>query len=80
MILLKHTHCLAVQSTLTFDTTIYLSPPAKVKQNYISNIQVRLGVVASSTDLSDANAVIQALDSAGIVYENLFTLSNINID
>lgn len=69
-----------IQSTLNFDLPIYLSPPAEFKKNYIADIRVRLGVVPTTTNLRDSQDVIQALDDEGVIYEDLFTLSDINIE
>jgi hypothetical protein len=69
-----------IQSTLMFDTIIYLSPPANFKQNYIANIKVRLGVVPTTTNLNNSESIIEALDTEGIPYTDLFTLANVNIE
>jgi hypothetical protein len=69
-----------IQSTLNFDTTVYLSAPANLKHNFIAEIKIRLGVVNDAVNLRDSNAVVEALDEEGIPYTDLFSLADINID
>lgn len=69
-----------IQSTLNFETVIYLSPPANFKQNYIANIKVRLGIVPTGTDMRNSEAIIDALDSEGVPYTDIFTLADVNIE
>lgn len=69
-----------IQSTLTFEVPVYLSPPAEFKKNYIADIKIRLGVVPVSVDLRNSEDVIAALDSEGVPYDDLFTLSDIDIE
>lgn len=69
-----------IQSTLSFEVPVYLSPPAEFKKNYIADIKIRLGVVPTTTNLRNSQDVIQALDAEGAIYEDLFTLSDIDIE
>lgn len=69
-----------IQSTLEFEVPVYLSPPAEFKKNYIADIKVRLGVVARTVDLNNSYQVIEALNDSGAVYEDVFTLADIDIE
>lgn len=69
-----------IQSTLSFEVPIYLSPPAQFKKNYIADIKVRLGVVAQTVDLNNSFQVIEALNDQGVAYEDVFTLADIDIN
>lgn len=69
-----------IQSTLMFEVTFYLSPPADIKKNFIANVLIRLGVVPDSTDFTHSEPVLEALDQEGIQYTDLFTLADINIE
>lgn len=69
-----------IQSSLSFECPVYLSPPADFKSNYIADIKVRLGVVPTTVNLRDSGQVIQALDAEGAIYEDLFTLADVDIE
>ena len=69
-----------IQSSLSFEVPVYLSPPADYKSNYIASIKVRLGVVPTTTNLRDSGEVIATLDSEGFQYDDLFTLADIDIE
>lgn len=69
-----------IQSTLSFDVPVYLSPPAELKKNWIADIKIRLGVVPSTTNLRNSYEVVQALNDEGVPYEDLFTLADVDIE
>ena len=69
-----------IQSTLMFEVTFYLSPPADLKKNFIANILVRLGVVPDATNFKYPEPVLEALTEEGAIYTELFTLADIDIE
>jgi hypothetical protein len=56
---------------------IYISVPAKIKNDYIANIQLRVGQISQSTSLS--GDIIAELDDLGFTYETLFDLDEFEI-
>ena len=66
-----------IQSRLGFSVPIYLSIPAKVHDNYVEEIYLRIGAV--SADAETSFDIISDLDSQGIEYEKIFSLDNVDI-
>ena len=66
-----------IQTRMGFALPVYLSAPAIVNQNYIKNINLRIGTVSS--DLASSFDVISDLDSQGIEYNRIFSLDDVDI-
>jgi hypothetical protein len=69
-----------IQSVLHFDVPFYLSGPAEVKNNFVQEIQMRIATVPTDTIFDDSYSVLEALDAEGAQYNEIFSLSNINIE
>ncbi len=66
-----------IQSRIAFSVPIYLSIPAKVHDNYIKDIHIRIGAIGN--DINTPFDVISDLDAQGIVYDKSFSLDDIDI-
>ncbi len=66
-----------IRTKLGFQIPIYLSIPAKVHDNYIKDIYMRIGAV--NTDLNSSFDIISDLDSQGAEYNKVFSLDDIDI-
>ena len=56
---------------------IYIAVPSKIKNNYIADIQLRVGLVSQATEGS--YNIIAELDDLGYEYETLFDVSELEI-
>lgn len=63
---------------LQFSLPIYLSIPTNLRNDYIKDIYVRLGVVENASNTSEE--MIADLDAQGIDYEKWFTLDDVDIN
>lgn len=63
---------------LQFSFPIYLSIPANLRNDFIKDIMVRIGMV-NNADLTNEEMIAE-LDSQGLDYENWFSLDDIDID
>ena len=66
-----------VQTTLSFDAPIYLSAPTQVRDNYIAEVRLRVGVVNNIDSVEDA---LSQLDQEGVEYEIVKTLKDVSLD
>jgi hypothetical protein len=66
-----------IQTRLAFMAPIYLSIPAKVHDNYVKDIYLRIGAVGS--DVQTSYDIITDLDAQGEEYEKVFSLNDVNI-
>jgi len=66
-----------IQSRLGFMAPIYLSVPAKVHDNYVKDIYLRIGAVGSN--VKNSYDIIADLDAQGEEYEKVFSLSDVDI-
>lgn len=62
---------------LQFSFPIYLSIPSNLRDDYIKDIYVRIGVVENTSNTSEE--IIADLDAQGIDYEKWFSLDDIEI-
>ena len=67
-----------IQTTLSFTVPIWISVPTDIRNDYIKDIFLRIGVV--STDSVTNEQMIADLDGQGLPYEQIFTLDDIDID
>ncbi len=67
-----------IQTRIGFGVPIYLSVPAKVHQQYVKDIFIRIGAVGS--DAQNSYDIIADLDSQGIEYDKIFSMDDIDID
>jgi len=67
-----------IKTSMGFSLPIYLAAPANVTQNYIRDINIRIGAVNS--DVTNNFDIISDLDSQGIEYTRAFTLDDVDID
>ncbi len=64
-------------TTLNFNMPIYISAPANLRDDYIKDVFVRIGMVSGA---ANGNAeMIADLDSQGLDYENWFSLDDVDI-
>lgn len=66
-----------IQSTLNFALPVYIAAPAKVKNNFIREIQMRVGLVSQIN--SGSHNIIAELDQLGFEYEKIFDLDDVEI-
>ena len=66
-----------IQTTLSFMVPIYVAVPAKIKNNWIAEINLRVGLVSQSTQGS--HNIIAELDDLGFEYENIFSLDDFDL-
>lgn len=69
-----------IQTTLSFETVVYLAAPANVKTNFIQDIKIRLGVVPTTVNLSNDGEIISYFNEQGVQYDEIFTLADVNIE
>jgi len=63
---------------LQFSFPIYLAIPANLRDDFIKDIMVRIGMVNNASLTNEE--MIADLDAQGLDYENWFSLDDINID
>ncbi len=66
-----------IQTTLQFAVPVWISVPAKIKNNYIADIQLRVGLISEST--TQSRDIIAELDDLNFEYENIFNLDDFEI-
>ena len=66
-----------IQTTLNFEVPIYMSAPVEVHDKFVQDIFVRIGAVNAASRSSED--IVADLDAQGITYDNVFTLSDIDI-
>ena len=66
-----------IQTTLQFLMPIWISVPPKIKDNFIADIQLRVGLVSQST--SGSHDIIAELDDLGFKYEKIFELDDLDL-
>lgn len=64
-----------IQNSLDFTVPIWIAAPAHLKQDFIKDVYMRLGVVDSAADGS--YDIIAQLDDLGFDYEKVFTFDGI---
>jgi hypothetical protein len=64
-----------ITSSLIFQTTCYLSPPAVIKTNFIKSIRLRLDAIKNSDNLYD---VVNDVNRALPPYEELINVDKLN--
>lgn len=64
-----------IQTTCQFMVPIYIAVPAKIKNDWIADIYLRLGVASGSSFSGGSENVIAELDDLGFDYQKLFDLS-----
>ena len=63
---------------LQFSMPIYISAPANIKDDFVKEILIRIGMVENSSNTSEE--ILADLDSQGISYEKWFSLDDIQLD
>ena len=66
-----------IQTTLSFLMPIYIAVPAKIKDNFIADINLRVGLVSAAT--SGSHNIIAELDDLEFDYGSLFTLDDFDL-
>lgn len=66
-----------IQTTLQFLMPIYIAVPAKIKNNFIADINLRVGLVSAAT--SGSHNIIAELDDLEFDYESLFSLDDLDL-
>ncbi len=66
-----------IQTTLQFIVPVYISVPAKIRNNYIAEIQLRVGLISQST--SGSRNIIAELDDLDFEYETIFDLDDFDL-
>jgi len=64
-------------TTLNFQVPIWISVPSDVRNDYIKDIFLRIGVVSTASETNEE--MLADLDGQGIPYEQIFTLDDIDI-
>jgi len=64
-----------IQTTLQFLMPIWIEIPMKIKNNFIADINLRVGLVSASTSGSDN--IIAELDDLGFDYEQIFNVDEL---
>lgn len=67
-----------IQSTLSFDVPVYISAPAEVHDKFVKDIFIRIGAVNSASQ-SSAD-IIADLDAQGILYDQAFSLDDVDLN
>lgn len=67
-----------IQTFIGFTMPVYIAVPADVHQRYVKDIFMRIGMVG--TDAETSFDIVQELDEAGVEYEHIFSLGDIEID
>ena len=66
-----------IQTTLQFLMPIFIAVPAKIKNNFIADINLRVGLVSAGT--RGSHDIIAELDDLGFDYDSLFTLDDLEL-
>ena len=66
-----------IQTTLQFEMPVYLAVPKKIKNNYIADIQLRIGLVTGSS--TNSGDIIAELDDLGFEYDTIFNLDDFEL-
>ncbi len=66
-----------IQTTLGFLMPIWISVPAKIKNNFIADILVRVGLVSQTT--TGSGNIIAELDDLGFDYDTIFDLDDFEL-
>lgn len=67
-----------IQTTLSFDMPVYISAPSNIKDNYIKDIYLRIGVVSDVHASPDE--IMAELDVEGAMYELIASADDLGID
>ena len=66
-----------IQTTLQFLMPIWISVSPKIKDNFIADIKLRVGLVSQST--SGSHNIIAELDDLGFEYDDIFKLDDLDL-
>lgn len=69
-----------IQQTLSFEAIIYMAAPAYIKENFIKNIKIRLGVVPTTLNLQNSEDVIEYFNTEELAYNEIFNLADVDIE
>jgi hypothetical protein len=64
-----------IQTTCQFVVPVYIGVPAKIKNDWIADIYMRLGVASNSSFSGGSYDVVAELDDLGFDYQKVFDLS-----
>ena len=67
-----------IQSTCRFVVPVYIGVPAKIKNNWIKDINLRVGLVTEAFEGSSGDLIAE-LDDLGFEYENIFSLDDFEL-
>ena len=67
-----------IQTTCSFMLPVYIAVPAKIKNNWIKDINLRVGLVSNAINGSSGD-VIAEMDNLGFEYENIFSLDDFEL-
>lgn len=66
-----------IQTTLQFLMPVWITVPAKIKNNFIAEINLRVGIVSAST--TGSGDLIAELDDLGFEYDTIFDLDDLEL-
>lgn len=66
-----------IQTTLNFQTHVYIGIPADVRQNFVKDIYLRVGAVSQASQSSED--IIAELDSQGLDYNLILSLDDVDL-
>lgn len=67
-----------IQTTLSFMVPIWIAVPAKIKSNWIADINLRVGLVSQAIGGASGD-VIAELDDLGFEYDNIFSIDDFEL-
>lgn len=67
-----------IQSTMDFEVPIYIAVPSDVRQNFIDQVYIRLGVV--DTIAETEQEIVDELNAEDVAYIKIFDAANVDIE
>lgn len=67
-----------IQTTCSFMLPVYIAVPAKIKNNWIKDINMRIGVISQSIQGTSGD-IIAEMDDLGFEYENIFSVDDFEL-
>lgn len=68
-----------IQMSLDFSMPVWISAPAEIKQQYVAEMCIRIGVVNNAINLDDSFEVLNDLDQSGFTYKTWFDLEDVDL-
>ena len=67
-----------IQTTCSFVLPIFVAVPAKIRNNWIKDINMRVGLISGAIQGSSGD-IIAEMDDLGFEYENIFSVDDFEL-